>query len=84
MNAFGRHVHPVDPAVVVVGEPVVTERQQHEADLQHRALHDPLTGLANRALLLDRITAALAQLGRMYEAKRRGGSAPVPMAPSGG
>lgn len=29
-----------------------------------RALHDPVTGLANRALLLDRLTQALARSGR--------------------
>ncbi len=37
-------------------------RQQQEAN--HRALHDPLTGLANRALLNARTEAALADLNR--------------------
>ncbi len=31
------------------------EKQLH-AKLQHTALHDPLTGLANRVLFLDRLT----------------------------
>ena len=42
----------------------VTERKRLEEQLAHRALHDPLTGLPNRALLLDRIGQALARLGQ--------------------
>ena len=33
-------------------------------ELEHRAMHDPLTGLPNRELLMDRLTVALARLGR--------------------
>ncbi len=32
-----------------------------QAELRHQAQHDPLTGVANRALFLDRLAAALAQ-----------------------
>lgn len=38
----------------------ITARKRVEAELQHLALHDMLTGLANRALLMDRIERALA------------------------
>jgi diguanylate cyclase (GGDEF)-like protein/PAS domain S-box-containing protein len=38
----------------------ITERKQLEEQLRHEAFHDPLTGLANRALLRDRLEQALA------------------------
>jgi diguanylate cyclase (GGDEF)-like protein/PAS domain S-box-containing protein len=37
----------------------VSEVRRAQAMLEHRALYDHLTGLANRSLLLDRLTAAL-------------------------
>jgi diguanylate cyclase (GGDEF)-like protein len=39
----------------------VTEIKATVADLSHQALHDPLTGLANRAKLLDAVERALAR-----------------------
>ena len=39
----------------------IGERKRVEARLQHDALHDPLTGLPNRALFLDRLSLAFAR-----------------------
>jgi diguanylate cyclase (GGDEF)-like protein/PAS domain S-box-containing protein len=37
----------------------VSDRKTLEADLRHQALHDDLTGLANRALFAERLTEAV-------------------------
>ena len=52
-----------DPAIggVVLNSRDISERKALEEQLSHQALHDPLTGLANRALFADRVEHALAR-----------------------
>ncbi|MDP9372722.1 MAG: EAL domain-containing protein, partial [Chloroflexota bacterium] len=59
-----------EPSVrgIVVNYRDSTERQAIEERLAHQAFHDPLTGLPNRVLFLDRLDRALAH------GNRRGGS----------
>ncbi len=45
----------------------VTVRREREQRLAHEALHDPLTGLPNRALVVDRIKQALGRAERSGE-----------------
>ncbi len=42
----------------------ITGRKRVEMQLEHQALHDPLTGLPNRTLFLDRLSLALARMER--------------------
>jgi diguanylate cyclase (GGDEF)-like protein/PAS domain S-box-containing protein len=55
-----------NPAVggVVVTSRDVTERKALEEQLRHQAFHDPLTGLPNRALFMDRLERAFTRANR--------------------
>lgn len=52
-------------AVVIVSD--ITAQKERDSELLHRAMHDPLTGLANRALVTERLAHALARGRRTGE-----------------
>ena len=49
----------LNPAGLTRSVRYAVERKRSELDLAHQALHDPLTGLPNRALFIDRLSVAL-------------------------
>jgi diguanylate cyclase (GGDEF)-like protein/PAS domain S-box-containing protein len=61
-------VAPINMSGIEIGNFVsyrdIREKKQSDARLQHDALRDPLTGLANRALFLDRLQLTMARQQR--------------------
>jgi diguanylate cyclase (GGDEF)-like protein/PAS domain S-box-containing protein len=53
-----------DPLLLMVSIRDVADRKLVEARLEHQALTDPLTGIANRTVLMDRLDQALRRLER--------------------
>lgn len=64
VEATSRRVKADDCTVVVLNLRDITERQYREALLEHRAVTDPLTGVANRTVLMDRLNQGLRRLRR--------------------
>jgi diguanylate cyclase (GGDEF)-like protein/PAS domain S-box-containing protein len=69
-RVFERHVTPqrVDDDVIgrVFSFRDVTERKRFEEDLSYQAFHDSLTGLANKALFLERLQLAADRIQRNH------------------
>ena len=61
-------LHDASVRGIVLNTRDVSERTALEAELTHQAFHDPLTGLANRALLRDRTGHALSRSQRSGQA----------------
>jgi diguanylate cyclase (GGDEF)-like protein/PAS domain S-box-containing protein len=57
-------VSEIDSDAVVLNLRDITERRRLEDEITYRAFHDPVTGLANRALFNDRVDHALARAER--------------------
>jgi diguanylate cyclase (GGDEF)-like protein len=64
VEATSRRAKMGDAAVVVNTVRDITERQKQTAALEMRATTDPLTGVANRTVLMDRLHQGLRRLGR--------------------
>jgi diguanylate cyclase (GGDEF)-like protein/PAS domain S-box-containing protein len=58
-GVFSVRVFPLPGHAAGVAAEDDTERTHAEEALRHQALHDPLTGLPNRALLHDRLTTSV-------------------------
>jgi diguanylate cyclase (GGDEF)-like protein len=74
LRAFVYPVRDEDGALLEMGLVLedFTERKRLEDQLAHQAVHDPLTGLPNRALFLDRLLHALSRAEREAERGEEG------------
>jgi diguanylate cyclase (GGDEF)-like protein len=66
-EATGMVLRSAQASLVSMAERFDSELQSLQQRLGELALHDPLTGLANRAVLIEQLERALARLGRHPE-----------------
>ena len=64
VEATSRTVDTREGTLMVSALRDITERQKSEANLQRQAFTDPLTGVANRTVLMDRLNQALRRQAR--------------------
>ncbi|SNR78261.1 PAS domain S-box-containing protein/diguanylate cyclase (GGDEF) domain-containing protein [Humidesulfovibrio mexicanus] len=63
-GAYEVHCFQIEPRVCALMFLDHTEQKRLETRLRHQALHDPLTGIANRSLCVERIDTALQRVRR--------------------
>lgn len=66
-GAFELHCFQTEPGVCACMFIDHTEQKRLETRLRHQALHDPLTGIANRSLCVERIDTALQRVRRRHD-----------------
>jgi diguanylate cyclase (GGDEF)-like protein/PAS domain S-box-containing protein len=64
IEVLAREVEYADERAILSSGRDITDRKEYEATFQRMAFYDELTGIANRALFLDRLRVALAQSAR--------------------
>jgi diguanylate cyclase (GGDEF)-like protein/PAS domain S-box-containing protein len=61
---WSNRLHDPEVNAIIVNARDVSERKQFQAQLEHQALHDALTGLPNRSLFINRLEHSLARSSR--------------------
>jgi len=67
LTALTAHAYAWALPLLLIPAVAVYRSSAHHAEVAHQAIHDPLTGLPNRALLMNRLERALAHADRHSE-----------------